>query len=155
MDGTGDTVKAEPARPLREVQDEIVAEMTGLEDGLARYRYLVQQGRTLPSPVDGIRTDENALGGCQTTVWIDAALRDGKLKLRADSDAMITRGILSLLLRVLDGRAPSEVAVADLYFLDRTGLRTHLSPARANGLAAMIQRIRAYASEHAHEPPRR
>ncbi len=134
-------------RPIGEVQDEIIAEMAGLEDGLERYRYLVARGRALPPQESDLRTDANAIGGCQTTVWIDADLRGGRLCLRADSDAMITRGILFLLLRVLDGRPPVEVAETDLYFLDRTGLRTHLSPARANGLAAMVQRIRAYAAE--------
>jgi cysteine desulfuration protein SufE len=80
-------------------------------------------------------------------VWIQAELRDGRLRLFADSDAMITRGIIALLLRVLDGRPPAEVAHADLYFLEQTGLSTHLSPSRANGLAAMVKQIRAYASE--------
>ncbi len=134
-------------RSVREIQDTIIEEMAGLGDGLERYRYLVTLGRALPPPDDDIRTDENAVGGCQTTVWIEAGLREGKLRLVGDSDAMITRGILSLLLRVLDGRPAAEVADAELYFLDRTGLREHLSPARANGLAGIVDRIRSYAAE--------
>jgi cysteine desulfuration protein SufE len=129
------------------VQDEIIAEMSGLEDWLAKYEYLVARGRELRTPGDGIRTEENAIAGCQSSVWIRAELRDGRVRLAADSDAMITRGIIALLLRVLDGRAPGVVAGTELYFLDRTGLRTHLSPARANGLAAMVRKIRTYAEE--------
>lgn len=126
-------------------QDEIVAEMSDLEDWLAKYEYLVARGRELNVEDEEIRTEEHAISGCQSSVWIRAELRGGRVHLCADSDAMITRGIIALLLRVLDGRPPREVACAELYFLDRTGLRTHLSPARANGLAAMVQRIRTCA----------
>jgi cysteine desulfuration protein SufE len=138
-------------RPIEAVQDEIIAEMAGLEDGLSRYEYLVGVGRSLVVPDGGVRTDEHAVAGCQARAWIRAELRDGRLHLAADSDALITRGIVALLLRVLDGRPPREVLDADLYFLDRTGLRTHLSPARANGLGAMLQRIRSYAEASADE----
>ncbi len=145
MDVLMERVNGNPDRSVDEIQDEIIYEMAGLEDGLERYQYLVALGKTLPAADDAIRTDENAVGGCQTTVWIEADLRNGKLQLAADSDAMITRGILALLLRVLDGRGPREVVDAELYFLDRTGLGTHLSPARANGLAGMVERIRSFA----------
>jgi cysteine desulfuration protein SufE len=138
-------------RSIEAVQDEIIAEMAGLEDGLSRYEYLVGVGRSLVVPEGGVRTDDHAVAGCQARVWIRAELRDGRLHLAADSDALITRGIVALLLRVLDGRPPREVLDADLYFLDRTGLRTHLSPARANGLGAMLQRIRSYAEASAGE----
>jgi cysteine desulfuration protein SufE len=127
------------------VQDEIIAEMSGLEDWLAKYEYLVGLGRDLPVPDDGMRTDEYAVPGCQSRVWIRADLVDGRLCLAADSDAMITRGIIALILRVLDRHPPRDVMEADLYFLDRTGLRTHLSPSRANGLGAMLKRIRSHA----------
>jgi cysteine desulfuration protein SufE len=130
---------------LGQVQDRVVEEMAGL-DRLAKYEYLVGLGQGLASP-DGIRSDEYAVPGCQSRVWIQAELRDGRLRLFADSDAMITRGIIALLLRVLDGRPPAEVAHADLYFLEQTGLSTHLSPSRANGLAAMVKQIRTYAGE--------
>ena len=131
------------------VQDDIVAEMSGLPDWLAKYEYLVAQGRAHPVPDGEIRSEEYAVPGCQSRVWIKAELRDGRLRLTADSDAMITRGIIALLLRVLDGRAPHEVVATELYFLDRTGLRMHLSPSRANGLTAMVRTIRAYAQEWA------
>ncbi len=134
-------------RPLDRVQDDIVAEMAGLADPIAQYEYLVAQARALPPPPDGLRAEAHAVPGCQTTVWIHAVYQDGRMHLAADSDAVLTRGLIALLLRVLDGRAPAEVLNAKLWFLDRTGLRTHLSPARANGLAAMIERIRACAAE--------
>lgn len=136
-----------PPKSLDRVQDEIVAEMAGLADPLAQYEYLVAQARALPDPPDGLRAEVHAVPGCQVSVWIRAVFEGGCMHLSADSDALLTRGLIALLLRVLDGRAPAEVLKADLYFLDRTGLRTHLSPARANGLAAMVERIRAHAAE--------
>jgi cysteine desulfuration protein SufE len=127
------------------VQDEIIGEMSRLPDRLAKYEYLVSLGRGLAVPDDGIRSDEFLLAGCQSRVWIRTELRDGRLRITADSDTMITRGIIALLLRVLDGRPPTEIVAADLYFLDVTGLSMHLSPARADGLTAMVRRIRASA----------
>jgi len=138
------------SRSMDTVQDEIVAEMSGLRDAMARYEYLVRVGRSL-TVSDDVRSEEYALAGCQSRVWIRGELRDGHLHLAADSDAMITRGIIALLLRVLDGGTPGEILEADLYFLDRTGLRTHLSPSRANGLAAMVKRIRSLAEASAGE----
>ncbi len=132
---------------LAHIQDEIVGEMAGLTDPLARYEYLVAQARALPPTDPAIRTDRNAISGCQVNVWLRAELEAGRLRLAGDSDALINKGILALLLRVLDGRTPAEIMGADLYFLDRSGLRTHLSPARANGLAAVVERIRAAAAE--------
>jgi len=133
------------ARSMSAVQEEIIAEMSDLEDWLSKYQYLVARGRELRVAGDAIRKEEYAIAGCQSSVWIRAEMEDGCVRLAADSDAMITRGIIALLLQVLDGRPPRKVAGADLFFLDRTGLRTHLSPARANGLAAMVQRIRTCA----------
>lgn len=131
------------------VQEEIVAEMAPLEGPLQKYEYLVRLGRELESPGQLIRTDAHAVPGCQSQVWIRGNLRDGRLHLEADSDAMITRGIIALLLRVLDDREPAEIIDGDLFFLDRTGLRTHLSPARSNGLAAMVRQIRHHAESAA------
>jgi cysteine desulfuration protein SufE len=130
---------------MGEVQDEIIEEMSGLGDRLDQYEYLVAQGRALQVPADGIRTADNAIPGCQASVWVRAELIDGRLRLSADSDALINKGMIALLLRVLDGRTPAEIVDADLYFLDRTGLRTQLSPARANGLGSMVKQIRAIA----------
>jgi cysteine desulfuration protein SufE len=131
---------------MDDVQHEIIDEMTGLEDPLDQYEYLIAQGRALDVPADGTRTDDNAIPGCQARVWVRAELVDGRLRLSADSDALINKGMIALLLRVLDGRAPAEIMDADLYFLDRTGLRTQLSPARANGLGSMVKRIREIAA---------
>lgn len=140
-------------RPITAIQDEIVAEMSGLEDPLAKYEYLVRLGRALDVPDDGIRRDEHVVSGCQSRVWIRTELRAGRLQVVADSDAMITRGIIALLLRVLHDRTPDEILGADLHFLDDTGLSTHLSPARANGLAAMVRRIREDADRAGHPVP--
>lgn len=140
------------ADPIGRIQDRVVEEMAGLEGQLQKYQYLVGLGRALESP-EGIRAEEHAVPGCQSRVWIRAGMQNGRLRLFADSDAMITRGIIALLLRVLDGQPPDEVADADLYFLEATGLATHLSPSRANGLAAMVKQIREYAEERrAGEP---
>lgn len=131
------------------VQDEIVVEMAGLQDPLKKYEYLVERGRALEVPDAGIRQPAHAVPGCQAQVWIRAELHQGRLRITADSDAMITRGIISLLLRVLDRRTPAEILDGELFFLDRTGLGSHLSPARANGLAAMVRQIRRHAEEAA------
>jgi len=140
-------MRAAPPKSLQRVQDEIVAEMAGLVDPLARYEYLIAQARALPDPPEGLRSEAHAVPGCMASVWIRAVYEHGRMRLFADSDAVLVRGLIVLLLRVLDGRAPREVLHADLYFLDRTGLRAHLSPARATGLAAMVERIRGYAAE--------
>jgi cysteine desulfuration protein SufE len=132
---------------LDAVQDEIIVEMSGLEDALATYEYLVRVGRGLTLEEDGLRSEEHLVSGCQSRVWIRTELREGRLRVFADSDAMITRGIIALLLRVVDRRCPADVTGADLYFLSETGLSEHLSPARANGLRAIVARIRSFAEE--------
>lgn len=131
------------------VEDQIVAELSEISDSIGRYQYLVRVGETLQAGRDGIRTEEHAVPGCQAQLWIRAHLEDGRLRITADSDAAITRGIIALLLRVLDHRTPGEIVAAELSFLDRTGLRKHLSPSRANGLEAMVTRIRELAAEAA------
>lgn len=129
-------------------QDEIIEEMSGLGGGLEKYEYLVEVGRGMETPPeDEIRSDDYAVPGCQARVWIRAEMEDGRLRLQADSDAAITKGIIALLVRVMDGHPPEEIIEAELYFLDRTGLEAHLSPSRANGLASMVEKIRAYAEE--------
>jgi cysteine desulfuration protein SufE len=143
--------------PMAAVQEEIVAEMAGLEDPLEKYAYLVRLGRGLAIPEESIREEANVVSGCQARVWIRAELRDGRMRILADSEAMITRGLIALLLRVLDGRTPAEILDGELYFLDRTGLGAHLSPARGNGLATMVRKIRGFAEEAARlsgpDPP--
>jgi len=127
------------------VQEEIVAELAEAETVLQKYEYLVRMGRGLASPAPSLRQAEHLVPGCQSRVWIRAVHQDGRLRIEADSEALITRGIISLLLRVLDGRPPAEILDGELFFLDRTGLGPHLSPARANGLAAMLRQIRKHA----------
>ena len=134
------------APSMAAVQEQIVAEMAGLDDPLDKYEYLVRLGRAL-EPGDGVRQDDFAVPGCQSRVWIRTERRGGRLRIHADSEAVITRGIIALLLRVLDDRTPAEILDADLFFLDRTGLRAHLSPSRANGLANMVRQIRRHAEE--------
>ena len=135
-----------PPASMDAVQEEIIAEMAGLDDPLDKYEYLVALGREMETPAPAIRREAHAVPGCQSRVWIRTELRDGRLRIQADSEAMITRGIIALLLRVLDDRAPARIRDADLFFLDETGLRAHLSPSRANGLANMVREIRRHAA---------
>lgn len=141
-------------RSMAAVQEDIVGEMAGLDDMMAKYGYLVARGRALGDGDTTLRQDDHAVPGCQSRVWIRTRLREGRLLIEADSDAMITRGIISLLLRVLNGRTPSEILGADLFFLERTDLASHLSPARANGLAAIVRQVRRHAEEAVVHQPR-
>jgi cysteine desulfuration protein SufE len=134
---------------INQIQDRIIDELAHLDDRLEKYEYLIGLGRDFFVPDGGIRSDENAVAGCQARVWIKAEMREGRLRLVADSDAMITRGLISLLLRVFDDQPPQDILDAELYFLDRTGLGTHLSPSRANGLTSMVRQILSYAEEQA------
>lgn len=131
---------------INEVQDEIIAEFEVFDEWLDKYEYLIELSRELPAIDEKHRTEEYLIKGCQSRVWIDARLDDeGKILFSADSDAIITKGIIALLIRVLNGRTPQQVLDTDLYFIDRIGLRGNLSPTRANGLAAMIKQMRLYA----------
>ncbi len=131
---------------VNEVQDEIIGEFEGLTDWMDRYAYIIDLGNTLPEYPESEKTPQNLIEGCQSRVWIDArADSDGAISFRADSDALIVKGIVALLMRVLDHRTPDEILGADLYFIDRIGLREHLSPTRSNGLVAMVRQINDYA----------
>ena len=127
-------------------QDEIIAEMSELDDWMDRYAYIIDLGNSLP-PIDGqYKTPEHLIEGCQSRVWLNAELSDdGKVGFTADSDAIIVKGIISMLIDVLSGHTPREILDADLYFIDRIGLSEHLSPTRSNGLLAMVKQIRMYA----------
>ncbi|MEJ2219128.1 MAG: SufE family protein, partial [Gemmatimonadota bacterium] len=111
-------MSGEPAKSMGEVQDEIVEEMSGLEEPLDQYEYLIAQGRALDVADGDVRTADNAIPGCQTNVWVRSEFVDGRLHLSADSDALINKGMIALLLRVLNNRPPAEIVDADLYFLD-------------------------------------
>lgn len=131
---------------INEKQDEIIDELSGLDDWMDRYAYIIDLGNSLP-PIDvKLKTPSRLIEGCQSRVWLDATLdEDGKVNFTADSDAIIVKGIISMLIDVLSGHTPQEILDADLYFIDRIGLSEHLSPTRSNGLLAMIKQIRVYA----------
>ena len=131
---------------INETQDRIIEEMSELEDWMDRYAYIIDLGNSLP-PIDGqYKTPEHLIEGCQSRVWLNAELSDdGKVGFTADSDAIIVKGIISMLIDVLSGHTPREILDADLYFINRIGLSEHLSPTRSNGLLAMVKQIRMYA----------
>ncbi len=130
---------------INEVQDQIIEEFEVFDDWLDRYNYLIELSREL-SPIDPAhRTDQYLIKGCQSRVWVDAEMKDGKVYYTADSDAIITKGIIALLIRVFNGRTPEEITGADLYFIERIGLKENLTPTRANGLISMIKQMRLYA----------
>ena len=131
---------------INEVQDEIIDEMAGMDDWLDRYAYIIDLGNTLAPIPEEMKTPANLIEGCQSRVWIDAKQNeDRNIHFEADSDALIVKGIVALLMRVLNDRTPDEILDADLYFIDRIGLSEHLSPTRSNGLVAMVKQIRNYA----------
>ncbi len=130
---------------INETQDRIIDDFAVFGEWLDKYNYLIELSASLP-PIDaGKRTDSYAIKGCQSRVWVDAELRDGRVYYSAESDAIITKGIIALLIQVLSGHTPREILDADLYFIDRIGLGENLSPARANGLTAMIRQMKLYA----------
>jgi len=130
---------------INEVQDQIIEEFSAFDDWLSKYDYLIELSNELP-PIDPqYKTNEYLIKGCQSRVWLNAELQDGKVVFTADSDAIITKGIIALLIRVLSNRTPDEILTADLYFIDRIGLKENLSPTRANGLLSMVKQMRMYA----------
>ena len=130
---------------INEAQDEIIAEFSELDDWMDRYQLLIDLGSEQEPLDEKYKTDQNLIDGCQSRVWLQADETDGKLTFRAESDALIVKGIIALLIRVLSGHTPDEILNADLYFIDRIGLHEHLSPTRSNGLLAMVKQIRMYA----------
>lgn len=131
---------------INEVQDEIVDEFSGMTDWMDRYAYIIELGNALDALPESQKTADNLIDGCQSRLWLNAELSDdGRIHFSADSDAIIVKGTVSLLIRVLDGRTPQEILDADLYFIDRIGLHEHLSPTRSNGLLSMVKQMRMYA----------
>lgn len=132
-----------------DIQEQIIEEFSMFDEWLDKYNYLIELSHDL-SPIDEKhRTEQYVIKGCQSRVWVDAELRDGKVYFTADSDAIITKGIIALLIRVLNGRTPQEVVDTDLYFIERIGLSENLSPTRANGLLAMIKQMKLYGLAYA------
>jgi cysteine desulfuration protein SufE len=130
---------------IEETEKEIISEFEMFDDWLDRYNYLIEMGKSLPVIDAKNKTEANLIHGCQSRVWLHADFRDGHIHFTADSDAVITRGIISLLIRVLSDRTPDEIIHAKLEFIDAIGLNQHLSPSRSNGLTSMIKQIKLYA----------
>ena len=130
---------------INEIQDEIIEEFNDFDDWMDKYQLLIDLGNDLAPLDEKYKTEDNLIDGCQSRVWVQCDLIDGKMQLQAESDALIVKGIVALLLRVLSGHTPQEVLDSDLYFVNEIGLSEHLSPTRSNGLVAMIKQIRLYA----------
>ena len=130
---------------INEIQDSIIEEFQELDDWMDRYQMLIDLGNEQTPLDDRYKTPQNLIDGCQSRVWLQADLVDGKVHFQAESDALIVKGIVTLLIRVLDNHTPQEIMDADLYFIERIGLREHLSPTRSNGLLAMLKQMKMYA----------
>ncbi|MBR5332869.1 MAG: SufE family protein [Muribaculaceae bacterium] len=131
---------------INRIQDEIIDEFVDIEDWMDRYAYIIDLGNALPAIEEKYKTPQYIIEGCQSRVWLNAELNDdGKIIYTADSDAIIVKGIISLLIKVLSNHTPQEILDADLYFIDKIGLSEHLSPTRSNGLVAMVKQIKVYA----------
>lgn len=130
---------------INEIQDEIIAEFSDFDDWMDRYQMLIDMGSEQEALEEKYKTEQNLIDGCQSRVWLQADLIDGMMHFRAESDALIVKGIVALLVRVLSDHTPQEILDADLYFIDRIGLHEHLSPTRSNGLSAMLKQMKVYA----------
>lgn len=130
---------------IQETQEEIVDEFALFDEWMDKYEHIIELGKDLPLIDEQYKTDENLIKGCQSKVWLHAALKDGKIIFTADSDAIITKGIVGLVIRVFSNHTPQEIIDADLFFIDQIGLQEHLSPTRSNGLLSMLKQIRMYA----------
>ena len=130
---------------INEIQDEIIEEFAELSDWMDRYQLLIDMGTDADPLEEKYKTNSNLIDGCQSRVWLQCDYNDGLLWFKADSDALIVKGIVQLLIKVLSGQTPSDIANADLYLIDKIGLSSHLSPTRSNGLLAMVKQMRLYA----------
>jgi SufE protein probably involved in Fe-S center assembly len=130
---------------INEIQDEIIEDFSVSDDWMDRYALLIDMGNSLPVFDDKYKTESNLIEGCQSRVWLHADYSDRQVVFKGDSDAVIVKGIVSLLIRVLSGHTPKEIIDADLYFIERIGLKEHLSPTRSNGLVSMLRQMKMYA----------
>ena len=130
---------------IQEIEQEIVDEFSHFDDWMDKYNYLIELGKSVPIIDAQYKTKSNLISGCQSRVWLHAKYNDGKITFSADSDAVITKGIVSLLIRVLNDQSPKDIMEADLSFVDEIGLKEHLSPTRSNGLNSMIKQMKLYA----------
>ena len=130
---------------INEIQDEIIEEFSGFDDWMDKYQLLIDLGNEQEPLEEKYKTEQNLIDGCQSRVWLQADFEEGKIHFKAESDALIVKGIVTLLIRVLSDHTPQEILDADLYFIDEIGLKEHLSPTRSNGLVAMVKQMRVYA----------
>jgi cysteine desulfuration protein SufE len=130
---------------IKEIQNEIIDEFSMFDDWMQRYEYMIELGKSLPLIDDQYKTEDNIIKGCQSKVWVHAEMKNDKVVFTADSDAIITKGIIAILIRVFSNQHPKDIIEADSNFIDEIGLKEHLSPTRANGLVSMIKQIKMYA----------
>lgn len=130
---------------INQIQDQLIEDFELFDDWEGKYEYIIDLGKQLSPLADQHKQDENKIKGCQSTVWLVSRFEDGKLYFEADSDAVIVRGLVSMLIKVLSGHAPSEIAAAELYFIDRIGMTKHLAQTRSNGLLSMVKQMKFYA----------
>ena len=130
---------------IKEIQEEIIDEFSMFEDWMQRYEYIIDLGKNLPLIQEEFKTDDNIIKGCQSKVWLKGEQKDDKIVFTADSDAILTKGIIAILIRVFSNQKASDILNADMDFIDEIGLKEHLSPTRANGLVSMIKNIKMYA----------
>lgn len=130
---------------IKQRQDEVIDEFAMFDDWMDKYEYIISLGKELPLIEEDNKVDKNIIKGCQSRVWLDAQMQEGKVRFKADSDAIITKGIISLMIRVLDNSSPDEIVNEELYFIDQIGLKEHLSPTRSNGLVSMVKQMKMYA----------
>ena len=130
---------------IKEIQEEIIDEFSMFEDWMERYEYIIDLGKSLNILQEENKIDANLISGCQSKVWLHSEMNEDKIVFSADSDAILTKGIVALLLRVFNNQKPADILAADLFFVDEIGLKEHLSPTRANGLVSMIKQIKLYA----------
>ena len=136
---------AENRQTINEIQDDIIEEFSGLDDWMDKYQLLIDLGNEQEPLDEKYKTEQNLIDGCQSRVWLQADYHDGVIDFTAESDALIVKGLVALLIRVLSGHTPQEILDANLYFIDQIGLKEHLSPTRSNGLLAMVKQMRMYA----------
>ena len=130
---------------IQNIQDNLIQDFSFFEDWTQKYEYMIELSKSMAKMEDDKKNDENLIKGCQSKVWLDAELKNGKLKFQADSEAIITKGIIAILLQVFDNKSPEEIIESDVSFIEKIGLKEHLSPNRANGLYSMIKQIKFYA----------
>ena len=132
-------------KTVSEIENEIIEEFSVFDEWIDKYEYIIDLGKSLPVIDEKEKSDSNLIKGCQSRVWLSSSFNEGKIFFSADSDAIITKGIISLLIRVYNGRTPQEILSSDFSFVEKIGLKENLSPTRANGLVAMIKQIKSYA----------